>query len=48
MIYAALDFEYVNAAAVLKMLPSLLRHDELLCTVVQEFILAKWAEAAAR
>jgi ubiquinone/menaquinone biosynthesis C-methylase UbiE len=35
MIYAALVFEYVNAAAVLKRLPSLLRHDGLLCTIVQ-------------
>jgi hypothetical protein len=48
MIYAALVVEYVKAAAVLKMLPSLLRHDGLLCTIVQEFIQAKWAEAVAR
>jgi hypothetical protein len=35
MIYAALIFEYVNAAVVLKRLPSLLRRNGLLCTVVQ-------------
>jgi trans-aconitate methyltransferase len=35
LIYAALLFEYVNAAAVLKRLPSLLKSDGLLCTVLQ-------------
>jgi SAM-dependent methyltransferase len=35
MIYAALVFEYVDVAAIFKRLPSLLKPDGVLCTVVQ-------------